>query len=109
MVRMWDSATARVAHTYVAHTRTLTDVDISPDGQFVAAGGGDGSIRFWDRENGRLLWQQSAARSAIAAIHFQGQDLVVRGFGGDISRWTLPPARQVIDEYERRQRAASRS
>jgi eukaryotic-like serine/threonine-protein kinase len=108
VVRMWDSETARVTHTYAAHTRTLTDVDISPDGQFVAAGGGDGSIRFWDREGGRLLWQQSAARSAIAAIHFQGQDLVVRGFGGDVSRWTLPPAQQVIDEYERRQRAASR-
>ena len=105
-VHMWDIATGQLMHTYRSGSRTTTDAVIDPRGEFVVAGGGDGSIRFWDRSSEQLLWQQIAHRTPIAALHFEGSDLITRGFGGDISRWTLPLPRAVIDEYEARRRAA---
>jgi WD40 repeat protein len=101
-VRMWDSSTGELLHTYQAASRTMFDATLDPDGEFVVAGGGDGVIRFWDRQSGRMVWQLSAHRSTVAGLHFEDRELITRGFGGDISRWTLPPARSVISEWNRR-------
>jgi hypothetical protein len=30
-------------------------------------------------------------------VHYEGNDLVTRGFAGDIARWTLPSPDSVID------------
>ena len=108
-VRMWDIETGRLMRTYHAGSHIMTDATLDPDGNFVVAGSGDGSIHFWDRATGRLLWQLSAHRSQVAALHFEAGDLVTRGFGGDISRWSLSPPRQVIEEYERRSGSPSTS
>ncbi|KAA0146357.1 hypothetical protein FNF29_08089 [Cafeteria roenbergensis] len=43
------------AVTYEGHTGRVRCVDVSPDGQFVATGGDDGSLRVWDLETGREL------------------------------------------------------
>jgi hypothetical protein len=32
----------------------------------------------------------------VIGIHFEGDDRVTRGFGGDVARWTLPKPEQVI-------------
>jgi WD40 repeat protein len=67
-----------------------------PTGSVVVAGGGDGLLRFWDASSGKLLWTLPAHKSHVIGIHFEGDDLVTRGFGGDVARWTLPKPEQVI-------------
>jgi hypothetical protein len=70
----------------------------------VIAGGGDGLLRFWDVISGRPLWVMPAHKSNLAGIHVDGDEIVTRGFSGDIAHWVLPKPEQIIEQcgtYER--------
>lgn len=50
----------------------------------------------------RLLWTLPAHKSPLIALHFEGADIVTRGFGGDVSRWTVPGAHGIVELPRRR-------
>jgi len=95
-VRRWDSATGQLRQTYRAASRAFYDAALSPDGAMVVAGATDGLVRFWDVTNQRLLWTLKAHGNSVVGVHFEGDDLVTRGAGGDISRWHVPRPEDVI-------------
>jgi WD40 repeat protein len=88
--RMWDSSGAMLVE-YSGSTRFLAEAALSPDGNFVVGGGADGRLRFWDAVTGRALWTTPAHIGTLVSIRFEGEDIVTRGVGGDVSRWRLPP------------------
>jgi WD40 repeat protein len=93
--RLWDGTTGQLLQTYPGGPRFLVDVTLSPDGSMIVAGGGDGLLRFWDAASGRPLWTMPAHKSLLIGIRVEGDDIVTRGFSGDISRWTLPKFERV--------------
>jgi WD40 repeat protein len=97
VVRLWNGATGQVRQAYRASSRFLADATLSPDGSLVVGGASDGLVWFWDVATGRPLWTLPAHRSAVVGLHFEGTDIVTRGFGGDVSRWMLPNAERVIE------------
>ena len=99
--RLWDGATGKLLQTCRGGARFLADAMVSPDGTMVVAGDGDGLLRFWDSSNGRPLWTLLAHRSAVTAVHFEGDDIVTRALAGDVARWSLPRPEQVINAHAR--------
>ena len=95
--RLWDGATGQLRQTYRGSAHFLADVALSPDGSILLAGDGDGLLRFWDTASGRSLWTMPAHRSHLIGIRVDGDDIVTRGFSGDIARWTLPRPERVIE------------
>lgn len=94
--RLWD-ATGRLVREYEVLTRhLLVDVAVSLDGKLLAAGGADGLVEFWDFDTGRELWSFRAHAAQVIGLHFEGAELVTRGFGGELSRWHFDPAADVI-------------
>lgn len=93
--RMWEGATGRLLQTYRGSPRFLADAILTPEG-IVVAGDADGALRFWDTQTGKKLWTLQAHKSAVIRIHAEGNDLVTRGFTGEVSRWRLPRPEQVI-------------
>ncbi len=93
--RMWDEA-GRLRQTYRGSSRFLSDATLDPDGSMVVAGGADGVLRFWDVASGRPLWTLAAHKSPLVGLHFEGGDLVTRGFGGDLSRLKFAKPELVI-------------
>jgi len=89
-VRLWDGATGKPRQTYRANSRFFADATLSPDESMVVAGAADGLVRFWDAADARLLWTLQAHPSHVVGIHFEGDNIVTRGFGGDVARWRLP-------------------
>jgi WD40 repeat protein len=89
-VRSWDAASGRPLHTYRGSARFLADAIVDPEGAMIVAAGGDGLVHFWDAANERPLWTMFAHQPHVIAVHFEGGDLVTRGFAGDVARWTLP-------------------
>src|SRR5262249_46589125 len=94
--RLWDGTSGQLVRIYRGGSRFLADAIIALDG-LVIGGDGDGVLRFWDMASGARLWTLQAHKSAVIAIHVEGDDLVTRGFTGEISRWRLPRAEHVID------------
>jgi serine/threonine protein kinase/WD40 repeat protein len=94
--RLWDGTSGQLVRIYRGGSRFLADAIIAFDGLLIA-GDGDGVLRFWDMATGSKLWTLQAHKSAVIAVHVEGDDLVTRGFTGEISRWRLPRSEHVID------------
>jgi WD40 repeat protein len=94
--RRWDGVTGQLHQTYRGSSRFLADVLLDPTGSVVVGGDADGILRFWEMSSGKLLWTLPAHKSYVVGIHFEGDDIVTRGFGGDLARWSLPKPEQII-------------
>lgn len=97
-VRLWDGTTGQLRQVYRGGSRFLADAGLAPDG-FIAAGGADGLLRFWDPVSAHLLWSLQVDKAPLVEIHVDGRDIVTRGYTGELSRWTLPAAEQVIQAW----------
>ncbi len=93
--RMWDGMTGRLLQVYRGGSRFLADAILMTD-DVVVGGDADGVLRFWDAASGAKLWTLPAHRSAIIGVHVEGNGVVTRGFTGEISRWRVPAAEEVI-------------
>ncbi len=94
--RLWDGSTGQLLQTYRGSSRSLADATLTADGSMVVAGDSDGLLRFWD-VTGPPLWKLQVHKSHVVGIHLEGDDIVTRGVGGDVSRWTIPRAEWVIE------------
>jgi len=103
--RLWDGSTGQLRQSYQGGSRSLTDATLAPDG-LVIAGGIDGLLRFWDAASERLLWALPAHKAQLIGVHIEGRDIVTRGLGGDLSRWTLPSSEKVIEACDGQARCA---
>ena len=101
--RLWDGLTGQLRQTYSGSSQYLLDAALTPDGTIVVTAGGDGQLRFWDVVSARLLWTLQAHKSPIAAMRFDGADIVTQAASGEISRWQLPALASpgVIDDLVR--------
>jgi WD40 repeat protein len=105
-IRLWVAETGQLRRTYRGGARFLVDGALTANGTMLIGGGGDGQLRFWDASTARLLWALPAHRSHLIGIHVEGDDIVTRGFSGDIARWSLPKAEQVIEACDHNDRCA---
>jgi len=99
-VRRWDAATGQLRQIYRGSSPFLFDATVDPSGTVVVATGADGLLRFWDASSARLLWALPVHKTLAIALHFEGDDIVTRGFGGDVARWWLPRPEDVIATCE---------
>jgi WD40 repeat protein/serine/threonine protein kinase len=105
-IRLWSAEAGELLRTYRGGSRFLVDATLSADGTMLIGGGGDGQLRFWEVATGRPLWTMPAHRSHLIGVHVEGDDIVTRGFSGDITRWSLPRPEQVIEACEHEERCA---
>jgi WD40 repeat protein len=96
-IRLWVAETGQLRRTYRGGSSFLVDATLFANGSVLIAGGGDGQLRFWETASGRPLWTMPAHRSHLVGVHVEGNDIVTRGFSGDITRWSLPNPEQVIE------------
>lgn len=97
VARLWDSGTGRLLSSYRGTSRFLADAAIASNGSMIVAGGSDGALWFWDRATTRPLWKLQAHSSYTVGVHLEGDALVTRGFGGEVTRWTFPNPGRVIE------------
>ncbi len=80
-----------LSQTLMAHTGPVFSVVISPDGQILASGSGDRTIRLWNLRTGALLQVLSGHRSEVVslAISPDGQTLASGSRDQTIKIWRL--------------------
>jgi WD40 repeat protein len=79
VLKLWDVASGRLLRTLRGHTGSVSAVDFSDDGRYLASGSGDASIRVWDAqtvEQQRMLEGNGAPVQALA-FSAAGDGLVI--------------------------------
>lgn len=66
-------------------------ITFSPDGRWLAAGGGDGQIRIWDVETKKLLQTFSGSSKAVTSLSFhpRGEIIASGSLDGIVRLWNL--------------------
>jgi WD40 repeat protein len=61
-VRLWETGSGRLLATLRGHTGGVWGVALSADGQLVASGSFDGTVRLWEAQRGSCLRTLQPAR-----------------------------------------------
>jgi WD40 repeat protein len=78
---LWDFSTGEEIRSFVGHADTVNEVAFSPDGRFVATGGGwelpgkDYSVRIWETDTGREVQRLTGHTDNLDDIRFSPNGL----------------------------------
>ncbi len=97
---MWDIESGQQVLT-LSIEDGVTTVAISPDGQYVAAGSLDKSVRVWDSRSGYLVERLDGIeghRDSVYSVAFapNGRDLVSGSLDKTIKMWELTPPKGML-------------
>jgi WD40 repeat protein len=67
------------------HTDQVTEIDVSPNGRFIASGSQDGTTKIWDVQNGQLVTSFDDYLDAVSAVAFDSAGGRILTASGD---WT---------------------
>ncbi|MCC3582630.1 AAA family ATPase [Microcoleus sp. PH2017_30_WIL_O_A] len=93
-VRLWNKSGQQIK-LLVAEGKpnydSFTAIAVSPDGQKIIAGKGNGTVYLWDNKSGRQLKTWAAHGNKVTAISFSknGQTLATAGNDGLARIWTI--------------------
>src|SRR5206468_9616080 len=97
--RSWDLTNNQVERQFAGHTAPVTAVAVSGNGQLLASGSADKTVRIWDVATGKEKIVLSAHTGTVSSLslHPNGQQLLSASEDGTIKIWQLPlttPANQ---------------
>jgi WD40 repeat protein len=95
---LFDVESGQTIQCWKPESGTWVSGTLSPDGQWLASAGEDGSICIWDAATGRELVRWPADESAVTALAVSpdGSTLVSGSRDGTIRLWNLPYIRREL-------------
>ena len=92
-VNLWDLSTSQLKVELKGHSGKVRSLAFSPNGKYLASGGGDSTARIWDAASGKEI-AQIKLKDEVFGLAFgpESKTLVVGGRMADVSLWDLTPA-----------------
>jgi WD40 repeat protein len=85
-IQLWDVASGKELARCEGHKMFVSALAFSPDGKFLASGGGDEKVRFWECATGKELWHyqgRGGGRPGIRALAFSPDARTLAAIGWD--------------------------
>jgi hypothetical protein len=98
-IRMWDADGSEV-WTFVGHEGPVTTIAFSTDGEHLASGSSDGTIRVWSCRSGQLLRTMEGRTLLVHALAFLGTDVLASGSETGLKLWNLTTGSQTFSLEE---------
>lgn len=98
IVRIADAATGAITTSWTAHTDTIFDLALSPDGKQVATAGGDKLIKVWDLATQKEIAKLEGHTSQVLAVAFNkdGKQLVSGGADQQLKVWDVQTREKIV-------------
>src|SRR5262249_51264147 len=84
VIALWDGNTGRLLHTLRGHEGYVRSVQFTPDGKLVS-GGGDSTLRVWDAEAGKEVFQFKLHEPRAGEDRLQVLSMSVSADGKNVS------------------------
>lgn len=98
-IKLWNAKTGKPVRDFPGSEAHLTALDYSPDGRFVATGGGggDATVRVWEVRTGKLAAHLRARMSDVTCVRFSsdGSRLATSDSGGVARVWDWRAGREL--------------
>ena len=100
--RIWDTTTGKEKLALKGHADVIRDLDISPDGKWLATASLDGTIKVWDVQTAGCLHTLKGHPEGVLYVSFSPDGKRVVGSGGDRDRegeirmWDWEADKQVL-------------
>ena len=89
---VWDAGTGDELFALEGHSRSVLGIAVSRDGQRVATGSADGTVRLWDAGTGREVAVLEGHPAAVQGVEFSAAGDLVAAYGrGGATVWRLGP------------------
>ncbi|MCG9134586.1 hypothetical protein J5I95_23225 [Candidatus Poribacteria bacterium] len=90
-IHLWDIETGKKKHTLKSHSDRIRQLVFSPDGETLASGGGDKTIRLWDVNTGELKEWFEGHTDEVRTLVFtpDGETLVSGSQDNTIRLWNV--------------------
>lgn len=91
-ITLWNTETQKVATTLVGHTRFVTALAFSPDGDLLASASQDRTVRLWDVAKGEEIYRLKGHTNTVCTVAFSpdGKTIASAGTDREIRLWEVP-------------------
>jgi WD40 repeat protein len=106
VIEVWDVSTSQLISTLEGHLGWIPSVTFSPDGQLLAPGATDNTIRLWDSATGMVKHKhsQESHSSSVESIVFSPDGLLLASYSWDrtIKLWEIATGRvrYILEDLE---------
>jgi len=70
LIKVWSTADGKELHRFTGHTRDVRTLAFRPDGQVLASGGFDGTLRLWNLNTGMEIRSFTAHDGVVERVFF---------------------------------------
>jgi WD40 repeat protein/tRNA A-37 threonylcarbamoyl transferase component Bud32 len=97
-VKVWDQATGRAVLSLRGHTREVTCVCWSPDGQRLASASSDQTVKVWEAATGREVLALKGHTGALRSVCWSpdGKRLASAGYGVTVKVWDAETGQEAL-------------
>lgn len=100
VVKVWDAHTGRELFQFQAHKDYTNKVAFSPDGQYLATGGGrrDRTVKLWDSQSGQFIRTLTSYQAQVNSLAFSpdGRLLASAGEDATVKLWDTATGRETL-------------